>query len=149
MDAWRHNFVKRFPGAQEFVTVKAQALSFKKARPGRLHNKNDHGLGIAFASDADPESETLEAGREYEINLHFVSQALDEALEPFISRQAGLFVFTFLGLCKHVTTNAENALIAGFEILGDIPTPVQEFLMKCIPADRTPAAQGSPAPRSL
>ena len=139
MDAWRLNFVNRFPGANEFVTVKAQALSFNNARTGRLHNKNDHGLGIAFAAEAEPESESLDVGRDYEIHLHFTEQAIDEALEPYISRQAGLCVFTFSGRCKHVTRLIDGTLIAGFELAGDIPSPVQEFLTRLIPANPTQA----------
>ena len=142
MDLRCSDCVQRLPGADEFVTVTAQALSFKKARIGRLHNKNDHGLGIAFAAGDDPDSEHLEAGREYEINLHFTEQAVDGSLEPYISRQAGLFVFTFSGVCKHVTPHATGTLVAGFDLQGDIPGPVLEFLKKTIP--RTP-----PQPPSL
>jgi hypothetical protein len=133
MPELRTPYVIRFPGANEFVTIRSQALSFKKAREGRLKNKNNHGLGIALAVEGDPETEHIEKNNAYEINLHFTQQAVEESLEPFICRESGLYVYTFSGICKHVTPHIkDDIVVAGFEIIGDIPTPVQDFLKKHI-----------------
>jgi hypothetical protein len=137
MDKPQTHHVDRIPGINEFVTIRSQAISFKKERQGRLINKNDKGMGIVFPADNDSEIETIEKGNDYEINLHFSGQSIDESLEPFIRRGEGLNVFTFTGVCKHVTRHGDgNSLMAGFEITGDIPTPFQAFLKKRISQEK-------------
>ena len=123
--------VKRFPGLNEFVTISSQMLSFKKPRTGWLKDKNHHGLGIVISDERDREIENIEENKVYAIDLHFKHQAVEASLEPFIRRESGLYVFTFIGICRHVTLNfLHNIVVAGFEITDNIPKPVQEFLKK-------------------
>ena len=68
------------------------SASNRKPRAGRLKNKNDRGLGIVLDGDGDPQWEQIEEDAAYEINLYFTQQAVDQALESLIGRDAGLYV---------------------------------------------------------
>ena len=94
---------------------------------------NDFSAGMQRAKVVTDETEHIEKNNAYEINLHFTQQAVEESLEPFICRESGLYVYTFSGICKHVTPHIkDDIVVAGFEITGDIPAPVQDFLKKHI-----------------
>ena len=134
MDEKRTTTTSRIPGSKEFVTIKSHEISFKKPLEGHLKNKSDQGLGIAFPTDTDPDAESLEENKLYEINLHFTHEAIDETLDPFIRREEGLYVFTFSAVCKHITPHPdENIIVAGFVLDGSIPMPILEFLRKKLP----------------
>ncbi|MCP4717312.1 MAG: hypothetical protein GY868_19490, partial [Deltaproteobacteria bacterium] len=91
-------------------------------------------LGIVLDGEGDAEREQVEEDAVYEINLYFTQQAVDPELESLLGHEAGLYVYTFSGTCRHVTIlSGEDSVVAGFEISGDIPGPVQHFLKREIP----------------
>ncbi len=122
---------RRISGSKEFVTLRSTDIIAKKPLEGFLKNKSEHGLGISFKADMDPEAETVLVDKHYEINLHFSVEAVDSALEPFIGREQGLCFFTFSATCRHTSLNlSEGREEAGFELEGSIPAPIMEFLRK-------------------